>query len=111
MAKRDWWPQFAELLASQLAAVAPADDEHAFVVAHQVDGGELAHVLDAGGGLGPVADGVAETEDGEGTLRGDVGQDRAECIDVGVDVGNDRDATRRAGLAVFSFQFVVCLQE
>ncbi len=92
MTKRDGRPQFAELVGSELPAIAPTDDEHPFVVAHQVDGGELAHVLDAGGRLGSVADRVAEAEDGEAALGGDVGQDRAERIDVGVDVGDDGDA-------------------
>ncbi len=92
MAERDWWPQFAELVASELATIALAHDEHAFMVAHQVDGGELAHVLDASRGLGPVADGIPEAKDGEAALGGDVGQDRAERVDVAVDVGYDGDS-------------------
>ncbi len=104
MAQRDRRPKFAELVASELPAIALADDEHAFVVAHQVDGGELAHVFDAGHRLGSVADGVAETENSEAALRGDVGQDRAERIDVGVDVGDNGDAAGGLqGVQCFSF--------
>ena len=104
MANRNGRPQFAELEASELPAIAAADDEHAFVVAHQIDGGELAHVFDAGDGLGSVADGVAETKDAEATLRGDVGQHRAKRIDVGMDVGDDGDAAGGLGLRWFISQ-------
>ena len=104
VADRDGRPQFAELEASELPAIAAADDEHALVVAHQIDGGELAHVFDAGDGLGSVADGVAEAEDAEAALRGDVGQDRAKRIDVGMDVGDDGDAAGGLGLRWFISQ-------
>lgn len=72
MADRDGRPEFTELMASELPAVAAADDEHALMVTHQIDGGELTHVFDASDGLGSVADSVAQAEDAEAPLAGDI---------------------------------------
>ena len=98
MAELERWPEIAEFVGIEvLFSFGFCREIHGLVVAHQVDRGEFPHVLHAGGRLGSVADGVAEAEDAEAALRGDVGQDRAKRIDVGVDVGNDGKAAGGGG--------------
>ena len=93
VAELERWPKVAEFVGIKVLFPGGSRGQiHGLVVAHQVDRGEFPHVLHAGGRLGSVADGVAEAEDAEAALRGDVGQDRAKRIDVGVDIGNDGDS-------------------
>ena len=74
-------------------AVEPAEVQpigHGVLVIARHDGlGPLGDQLDTRQRIGTVADGIAQAQHGVGLVRS-VGEDRAQCLEVGVDVGQDR---------------------
>jgi hypothetical protein len=74
-------------------AVEPAEVQpigHGVLVIARHDGlGPLGDQLDTRQGIGAVADGIAQAQHGVGLVSG-VGEDRAQRLEVGVDVGQNR---------------------
>ena len=76
--------------AKSARSIDPEDAE--IVVPAERQRGALAHEPAALVGLRPVADQVAEAPELVGLLALDLGEDRLEGVEVGVDVGDDCDA-------------------